>query len=100
MQTKQNVSISVCSSVPKSIVGTCVCSAIVGFIYLLGLLFVIPNVSTFMNANSGDDQPINLAVATFELALPHRGALALTILIILNIYFAGTSSVTATSRIG
>ncbi len=91
---------SVYSTVPKSIVGTCVCSAIVGFIYLLGLLFVIPDVSTFMNANSGDDQPINLAVATFESALPHRVALTLTILLIINIYFAGMSSITATSRIG
>jgi hypothetical protein len=56
--------------------------------------------TTFMDANSGDNGSLNLAIATFQLALPHRGALALTILIILNIYFAGTSSVTATSRIG
>jgi hypothetical protein len=67
---------------------------------LLALLFVIPNVTTFMDANSGDNGSLNLAIAAFQLALPHRGALALTILIILNLYFAGTSSVTATSRIG
>ncbi len=53
-----------------------------------------------MDANSGDNGSLNLAIAAFQLALPHRGALALTILIILNLYFAGTSSVTATSRIG
>jgi amino acid transporter len=85
---------------PKSIVGTCICSAIIGFIYLLALLFVIPDVPSFMDAYSGDKEPINLTVATFQLALPHRAALALTILLIINIFFAGMSSITVTSRIG
>lgn len=89
-----------CLAAPRGIVGTCVCSAIVGFIYLLALLFVIPNVTTFMDQNSNDNTSLNLAVATFKLALPHRGALAFTILLIINTYFAGASSVTATSRIG
>ncbi|CAF4298719.1 unnamed protein product, partial [Adineta steineri] len=31
-------------AVPRSLVGTCLCGAIVGFIYLLALLFAIPNV--------------------------------------------------------
>lgn len=53
-----------------------------------------------MDANSAASEPINLTVATFKLALPHGGALALTILLIFNIYFAGMSSVTVTSRIG
>ncbi|CAF0949281.1 unnamed protein product [Adineta steineri] len=86
---------------PRSIVGTCVCSAIFGIVYLLALLFVIPDVTTFMSANSGDNETINLAVAVFQSVLPHEGgALALTILLIVNLHFAGTSSMTVTSRIG
>jgi hypothetical protein len=42
----------------------------------------------------------NLAVATYQLAVPQRGAMALTILLIINLYFAGMSSLTVTSRIG
>jgi len=85
---------------PKGIVGTCVCSAIVGMIYILALLFAIPNVATFIDNTSGDNETINLAVATYQLAVPERGAMALTILLILNVYFAGMSSITVPSRIG
>jgi amino acid transporter len=85
---------------PKGIVGTCLCSAIVGFIYLLALLFAIPDVETFIADNDKAASPINLAVATYRLAVPHRGAMALTIILILNVYFAGMSSLTVTSRIG
>ncbi len=89
-----------CFTAPKSIVATTICSAIVGFIYLLALLFVIPNMTTFVNANSGDNQSITLAIAAFQLVLSKRGTLAFTILIIINIYFAGMSSFTVTTRIG
>ncbi|CAF4847589.1 unnamed protein product [Rotaria sp. Silwood1] len=85
---------------PKGIVGTCICSAITGFAYLLALLFAIPDVSSFVDNNSGDNSTQNLAVATYQLAVPQKGALALTILLILNLYFAGMSSLTVTSRIG
>ncbi|CAF0983888.1 unnamed protein product [Rotaria sp. Silwood1] len=53
-----------------------------------------------MDAHSGDNQTISLIVATFQSTLPHQGALALTILLIINLYFAGMSSITVTSRIG
>ena len=85
---------------PRGIVGTCVCSAVIGFVYLLALLFAIPDVSAFVKSSTNSDQSINLAAATYQLALPQRGALALTILLILNLYFAGMSSLTVTSRIG
>jgi hypothetical protein len=67
-----------------------------GFIYVLALLFAIPDVNAFMN----NTQAVNLAVATYQLAVPQRGAMALTILLIINLYFAGMSSLTVTSRIG
>lgn len=85
---------------PKGIVGTCVCGAIVGFLYLLALLFAIPNVESFVNFNNGNNDTSDFVVATYRLAVPHRGAMALTILLVLNIYFGGISSLTVTSRIG
>lgn len=86
--------------VPKVIVATCICSAVVGFAYLLALLFVIPDISSFVQSNTENDSAKNLAVAAYQLAVPHIGALVLTILLILNSYFAGMSSMTVTSRIG
>lgn len=82
------------------IVGTCVCSAITGTAYLLALLFAIPNVALFIENNGGTNGTEDLAVATYQLAVPSRGAFALTILLIFNMYFAGMSAITATSRIG
>ncbi|CAF3583297.1 unnamed protein product [Rotaria sp. Silwood1] len=82
------------------IIGTCIIGAIVGAAYLLALLFAIPNMASFMENNNGDHSAVNLAVATYQLAVPHRGALALTILLVLNVYSAGMSSITVTSRIG
>lgn len=88
------------SLAPKGIVGTCICSALVGFVYLLALLFAIPDVEAFMTNNSTDTGTVNLAVATYQLATPKSAAMALTVLLILNLYFAGMSSLTVTSRIG
>ncbi|CAF1002246.1 unnamed protein product [Adineta ricciae] len=85
---------------PKGIVGTCVCSAVVGVIYLLALLFAIPNVEAFIESYSDNNETMSLVVSTYQLAAPGRGAMALTILLILNLYFAGMSSITVTSRIG
>ena len=85
---------------PKGIVGTCVCSAVVGVIYLLALLFAIPDVGEFMNNFSGENETTSLVVATYQQAVPGSGAMALTILLIINLYFAGISSITVTSRIG
>jgi hypothetical protein len=53
-----------------------------------------------MEGDSNNNESINLAVATYQLAVPHRGALALTILLILNLHFGGMSGMTVTSRIG
>ncbi|CAF1209793.1 unnamed protein product [Adineta ricciae] len=83
---------------PHGIVGTCICSAIVGFVYLLALLFAIPNVTNFMEVNNYDE--MNLSIAVYRLAVPHKGALALTILLIINLHFGGMSGMTVTSRIG
>ncbi len=94
-----SINLSFCILAPKGIIATCVCAAIIGFIYLLGLLFAIPNIDSFLKKYNTNDESINLAVATYELAAPHRVAMALTTLVILNVYFAGISSITVTSRI-
>lgn len=85
---------------PKGMVATCICSALLGFLYLLALLFVIPNTSEFMTVQDNDSDTINLTTKTFQLVLPHPAALAFTIFIISNLYLSGISSVTVTSRIG
>lgn len=53
-----------------------------------------------MENNTGDNATESLAIATYRLALPYPGALAISIILIINIYFAGMSSVTVTTRIG
>ncbi|CAF3764240.1 unnamed protein product [Rotaria sp. Silwood1] len=78
----------------------CDFDAITGTVYLLALLFAIPNVTSFVENNSGINGTEDLAVATYRLAVPLRGALALTILLIINMYFSGMSAITTTSRIG
>lgn len=88
------------STAPKGIVGTCVCSAIVGVTYLLALLFAIPDVETFVGNYTSDDFELNFAVATYQSVLPKSAAMAMTVLLIINVYFAGMSSLTVTSRIG
>ncbi|CAF3691202.1 unnamed protein product [Adineta steineri] len=86
-------------TVPRAIIITCIGSSIVGFIYLFALLFAIPNVEKFLKDNNKNDASINLIIATYERAIPYREATALTIILVCNIYFAGISSVTSTSRI-
>jgi amino acid transporter len=56
--------------------------------------------ASLIENKSGTNGTEDLAVATYRLALPLQGAFALTILLIINMYFAGMSAITATSRIG
>ncbi|CAF0821571.1 unnamed protein product [Didymodactylos carnosus] len=82
---------------PLGIIGTTICAGIIGFIYLFTLLFAItPSVKYFVEHSYNE----NLAVQVYELSVPKLGALALTVLLLINIYFAGASSITVTSRIG
>ncbi|CAF4125640.1 unnamed protein product [Adineta steineri] len=86
-------------AVPRSLVGTCLCGAIGGFIYLLALLFAIPNVDKFLKDNKENDDSMNLIIATYQGVIPNRIATMLTTLLVLNLYFGGISSITVTSRI-
>lgn len=75
----------------------CVVGAITGWVYILGLLFSAPTVDVVLGPNLTGN-----IVSLYQLAAPggNSGALALTILLIINLYFAGGSSVTVTTRIG
>lgn len=84
---------------PRGIIYTCISSAVVGIIYLLALLFSIPNVATFVENSYLNGTIPNLAIATYQLAVPSPGPLAMSILVIINMYFAGISSITGTSRV-
>ena len=66
----------------------------------MGLLVVIPNVERFMKDHDGETSSMNLAVATYLLAGPGRGALALVIIILINLYLGGMASLTVTTRMG
>lgn len=71
--------------------------AITGWVYILGLLFSAPNVDAVLGPNR-----TGTIVNLYLLAAPGGkiGALALTVLLIINLYFAGMSSVTVSTRIG
>ncbi|CAF1031970.1 unnamed protein product [Adineta steineri] len=88
---------------PKEIVLTCICSAIAGFIYLLAVLFTIPNVAQFVKDNEENENEngdtLDDTVATFKLALSYHGTLILTILLLISFYFAGVASITTTTRL-
>lgn len=72
----------------------CAVGSVVGLLYILGLLFATFDYGSITGGIS--DPIINVYVA----ALGQNGGLALTILLIFNLFFAGISSVTVTSRIG
>jgi len=79
---------------PRGIVMCCVIGAVVGFIYIIGLLFACPDADTILGGNSSS--PV---VNVYALATGVKGGLGLTSLLIINLFFAGSSSITVTSRI-
>jgi amino acid transporter len=85
---------------PKGIVYTCLVSALIGLFYLLALLFAIPDISVILPSSSAAQLNPNATIAVFQQCLPSISmAVFLATLIIINLYFAGMSSLTVTSRI-
>jgi amino acid transporter len=85
--------------VPRALVSTCVCSAIFGIIYLLTLLFALPDVTQFMTDQSEKRKTVNLAIIVFNEFISYGAALTLAILLLVNVHLAGFASVTVASRI-
>jgi amino acid transporter len=79
-------------SAPRGIVRTCLTVAAVGFIYILALLYSMPSISDVINSEAA-------AMAVFVHAMGNKGALVLMCLLVINLFFAGSSSLTVTSRI-
>jgi len=102
---------------PRGILVTVITASFMGFCYVLGLLFAVPggNIAKVINGcefiydNSTDNgtEVCTLASSSgyalmnlFEYSIGPTGGFILTILICLNIFFAGIASVTVTGRIG
>ena len=106
------------SSAPKGIIMTCVATALTGFTFLLGLLYA-------SGCSNLDCIDLNLTGSTSEITISSQpvvnifqkaftkydisgnvtsyqkgGALAMAIMILINLFFAGFSSMTVTTRIG
>lgn len=90
------------SSAPKGILFTCLCTTITGFIYIIGILYAINGNIAGINHGQTNEAIIN----AFQIAFTDNGIIntkgiqAMTSLLIINIFFAGFSNVTVTSRIG
>lgn len=91
------------SSAPKGIIMTCIVTGVTGLLYITGLLYACANKIDEYFEGESDYPVVNLFVSAFTTAdgAYHKaGAVTLTILLLLNIFFAGFSSMTVTSRIG
>lgn len=91
-------------SAPKGIIFCCLTSALLGLIYILGLLFACNNqTSAIISAN----EDLSFAVANvYEFAFTSAngvknkaGYSALTFIELMNLFFGGFSSVTVTVRV-
>ena len=95
-------------SAPLGILYTCIATMFTGFFYIMGLLYALNNDIPSVMADDGEynisDQVVaNIFQKTFSNGpknLNKAGALALTGMLIVNLFFAGFSSLTVTSRIG
>lgn len=80
--------------VPKAIVLSVAAAGVTGVIYLIPILFVLPDVDLLLNAASG--QPIGLLFKTVTGSA--AGGFGLLFLILGILLFAGTGALTASSR--
>ena len=86
-------------SAPKGILFACISTALTGFAFILGLLYASGGNLDGIDEGTSDSTVVNIFNIVFDNEIP--GALAMTcLLIIINLFFAGFSSLTVTSRIG
>eukprot|EP00123_Amoebidium_parasiticum_P014996 comp22735_c0_seq1/m.35412 comp22735_c0_seq1/g.35412 ORF comp22735_c0_seq1/g.35412 comp22735_c0_seq1/m.35412 type:complete len:539 (-) comp22735_c0_seq1:83-1699(-) len=82
-------------SASMGIVYCCLCSSVFGFFYLFGLLFGIADFDKLLE----DEQGLGATIQVYYDTLGKTGALIATWILVINLYFAGVSSMTVTSRI-
>ena len=88
---------SASKSSPLGLIATTIVTALTGLLYILGLLYAIPrelglftSLTTYPNAAS----------SIYAVATGNKVGLILTDILVVNLFFAGMSSLTVTSRIG
>jgi len=82
------------TQVPKAMVGATIMNFIIGFVFLVPLTFVLPDISAFLNDPYAQPAPVVLRSATGN----EVGAFVLCVPIIVLGIFCGTACTTATSR--
>jgi amino acid transporter len=82
------------TSAPKGIINTCWATGWGGLALILALLFATTDISAAVNSDTG-----NAASQIFVTACGTELGSALSWLVVLNLFFAGVSSVTVTGRI-
>ena len=85
---------------PRGIVWACMLTSVIGFALTLVFCFTTVNIEAVLNnpyvGLDGADQPI---IGLFYYTAGSKGGLALSILMIINLFFAGSASLTVTTRI-
>jgi len=85
------------NSSPWGLIATTVMTALTGLLYILGLLYAIPRELGVFTSTSIYS---NAASSIFSAATGNKMGLILTNILVVNLFFAGMSSLTVTSRIG
>jgi len=86
---------------PMGIIYTCIATALTGWLFILGLLYAMnEDINDAVSGNS-NQTVVNIYAIVFTKNgnLNKNAALAMTSLLIINLFFAGFSSLTVTSRI-
>ena len=91
-------------SAPRGIILTCIITGATGLLYITGLLYACQDKIDIYFEGQSDYPVVNLFVSALTspdgTSYKKAGAVTLTSLLIINIFFAGFSSMTVTSRIG
>jgi amino acid transporter len=91
------------ASAPQGIILTCIITGLTGLLYICGLLYACNDQIDKYYDGISDYPVVNLFVTAFTTSegVYHKfGAVTMTALLLVNIFFAGFSSMTVTSRIG
>lgn len=91
------------SSAPKGIILTCVVTGITGLVYIAGLLYACNGKIHEQFSGESDYPVVNIYIQSFTNKLGQHnklGSVTMTSLLLVNLFCAGFSSMTVTSRIG
>lgn len=77
-------------AVPRAMVGSVIAASLTGFVYILPILFVLPDITTLLDAAAGQPIPVLFMIATGSRA----GGFGLLFLILGIFVFAGVGSLT------